>query len=442
MKTISSQEYYGEVALVRKQVRRIKAMFYALLALAPFVPVLTPMFFLELITDQSVAPEIALYGLFLLNVTVFTVITVTAIGQMTSFRRALRNGLYRRLTDDDIPLLHTLCRDLAEGMGIDFRRVTLWLDRSVDSHGRSALAPGLEQDHAGYHLIIPMGLVCRGYQCSDDFSSMIAHEYAHILHGDVKLWRIAQSLVTSVRRFVPGIVIATVAYVMLESFRGNLQLSPGPIMLLICLAPAFLFLGLSGKVMVLRRRSELLADYVACFFTGTESLQKCLTECTAGAIESDETEDYSYFHFRRGLHPSKYARLHSIASFPDLPPAETMPSLAIPFFSLALGGLILLFVRVADVKYRLLPTSAYKQGINDGAQLAYRESLVRFWIDRGRSTYSPWDVSEAAKDLVDRKWKELPERSARDYDRGFRRGWRLGVEKAFTDRMKQTLPRF
>lgn len=429
MKTLPSREYYTEVALLRKRVRRAKAMFYFLLMMAPFVPILTPAFFIELIEDQLDGFEVALYGYFLFNATVFATITATAIWQMMGFRRDLRRGVYRKLADNDMPPLHSICSDLAERMDLDFRRVSLWLDR----RGRSSLTPSIEQDRAGCKLIIPMALACHAHEDPKPFAAMVAHEYAHVLHADASLWRIAQALAGSVRRFVPGIVIATVAYVMLQSIRGNLQSSLSSMMFLICLAPTLLFMKLSGEVMVIRRRSEILADHVACFFAGAESLQRAITECTVGAIERDETEDHSYFHFKRGLHPSKYVRLHAIGIFPGLPPAETMPTLPIPVFSLALVGLFLLFTRGADVKDRLFPSSAYKQGVNDGAQLAYQETLVTLYVGHWTSVYSLHELSDTAKHVLRCKWDALPERDARDYSRGFRRGWNMGAEEAFRE---------
>jgi hypothetical protein len=106
---------------------------------------------------------------------------------LSSFRKAVRKKRLVLVSEKDEPRLHGLASKIAMAMGIDSARLRIWLSLSPTS------LPSVVETRA-INLLAPMGFANMAEDDPQSSGAILAHEFAHILHRDTRLWRRLQAV--------------------------------------------------------------------------------------------------------------------------------------------------------------------------------------------------------------------------------------------------------
>ena len=113
---------------------------------------------------------------------VILIVVISGWADLASFRKAVRSKSLVMVSENDEPRLHGLARKVATAVGIDTARLRIWLSFSPTS------LPSVVDDRS-INLLAPMGFVNMAEDDPQSCEAILAHEFAHILHRDTRLWR-------------------------------------------------------------------------------------------------------------------------------------------------------------------------------------------------------------------------------------------------------------
>jgi Zn-dependent protease with chaperone function/tetratricopeptide (TPR) repeat protein len=190
----------------------------------------------------------------------------------------LRKARERPLTWSDSPSLHRLVQNLAREMAVDVTELVLVKNRSLASY------PSIGQMNDAVCIFVPVGFMKLVSADIDAARAVLAHELAHLVQGDVRLWGTALAVRTSLRRVIMPCICVLILFNALvlalipddgaASF-GNLQ-GQSIVQIVYQLVLLIAIWLICGNVARLRRDSERLADRAAVAMTGADALIRAL----------------------------------------------------------------------------------------------------------------------------------------------------------------------
>ena len=187
------------------------------------------------------------------------------------------------VTEKDAPATWQLIREVAEKVSavlqpiykaeLPCERMRVLLVR------KSSYAPGVLQDDEGVALLLPRRFLTLVKQESTLAAAIIAHEIAHVFHGDSNLWYSSVLMQRAhLHRTVPAIALLGVAWVLALGSGMAPRGVNAVMLLLVTIGAPILVWRIREKMRRARQSSEILADLVAALSMGaaatTEAVQR------------------------------------------------------------------------------------------------------------------------------------------------------------------------
>lgn len=449
---ILSVFYQKQVRLYKNLVPIARFTIYAMIIMALIIPI-TPHLYLQLIGEED--SRFLLDYSIKFNWIVFGALISYSIFMVIKSNNDLKNEKYYKPININHPYLKDALK-LALEMGIDINCLQFILFRD------SSITPSIEVMDKKIAIILPRGFLTLIYEKPKTALAFLAHEYGHLLHRDIYLWRLAEILPKKAMKIVyPHFYSSLMLLVFFLIKDGFFSM---PVVILSAL-PIILFISITSTVISIRKKSEFLADLASAVYVGVDDIKN--------AIDEYIVEDN-----RDGLHPSKCLRLdklnaynkliHGKNSEKDIAIINFDSDSELPFFvaifvkSYSLGWILklpylikfTLFIFViiisqifaVNMGYVLYESAAYKSAYNEGYTRGYETFFIREknssrFLFPELSSCTRWDGSielpkfllyiPSINELEDRNW-------------GDRHGYAKGTQEACKElrQLHKFLPRF
>lgn len=260
--------------------------------------------------------------LIVLHLAIVICIVIYARIQLNKFTNVPRD---RSISCDPskLPTVVSLVQSLCQQIGINPSQIRYWTSRS-DSCSFSIL----EAD-GNYQLMISVGALVKTSQSPELARAMLAHELAHIVHGDSLLWPIASVFATSIIKVLWPVVLIHGTFYLLSgaivygwpwNWEGSVP---------------FLLVNTRGIIMVcenilaVRRQSEILADAFAGLHTDVTTIHtaiqyyikddKYTDTYNRFNLDTDVTDINDITDISKGMHPPRELRLRKLQAFAKMP---------------------------------------------------------------------------------------------------------------------------
>ena len=170
--------------------------------------------------------------------------------------------------------------DLAEKVGIDSSKITLW--RS----GSQAYCPSVIVQKGRINLVCPLGFIQLFQSDNGAATAMLAHEFGHVLQQDTRLWLRTEALARAIKTIIyinVAILLLRLAYYLLD---GNFTAFFFGTIISIGIYDFYKFT--IKYVLSARKRSEQSADLFAIATVSPDCLIRAVDRYTArsGLINS------------------------------------------------------------------------------------------------------------------------------------------------------------